>query len=205
VKSRLAARLGPERAAAVYRALAEETIRRTAPAAGEYERVFAFAPPASRPGIEAWLPGRVLRPQCEGDLGTRMAQAFAEAFAGGAERVVLVGSDVPELSHEDIREAFASLAGHDVVLGPARDGGYYLIALARPLPDLFAGIPWSTDRVRVLTRTRAADLGLDVRELRTLADVDTAEDLAAGWTRLAPLLGAPLRAEVESLLFPSSA
>src|SRR4051812_23773037 len=95
VKSRLAAAVGPERAAGGYRAIAEEEIRRTAPRGDEYDRVLVFAPPAARAGIAQWLPGETLLEQAEGSLGERMASAFADAFAGGARRAVLIGTDVP--------------------------------------------------------------------------------------------------------------
>src|SRR5438034_8960344 len=86
VKSRLAARRGPGPAAEVYRAIAEEAIRRTVPARDEYERVFFHAPAHARAAMEAWLPGQALRAQAEGDLGERMAAAFQDAFARRARR-----------------------------------------------------------------------------------------------------------------------
>lgn len=202
VKARLAARIGPDLAAAVYRAMAEEALRRTAPQREEYERVVFFAPPEARGGVEEWLPGESLHPQEGRDLGERMAHAFEEAFARGARRVALAGSDVPGLVREDVREAFASLDHHDLVLGPAADGGYYLIALARREPDLFREIAWSTSAVLASTLERAARRTLGVRVLRTLGDVDTAEDLAADWARLAPILPERLRAEVAAALLP---
>jgi rSAM/selenodomain-associated transferase 1 len=204
VKSRLAARLGPERAAAVYRAIAEEEMRGTCPAGDEYERLFYFDPPDARREIEDWLPDDVVHPQCAGDLGTRMAHAFAEPFARGARRVALAGSDVPWLSREDVAGAFAALDHHDVAIGPATDGGYYLVALRRPQPELFREIAWSTEGVLARTLERAAGLRLGVSVLRTLGDVDTAEDLAADWRRIGPILPASLRAEVAALLFPAS-
>src|SRR4051812_25871601 len=144
VKSRLAGRLGPGRAAGVYRALAEEALRRTRPRGDEFERLLFFAPRESRPRIEEWLPGEPLMPQADGDIGVRMARAFEEAFARGARRAVLVGTDVPSLSRDDVMEAIESLDDQEVVLGPAADGGYYLVALRKSDPGLFEGVPWST-------------------------------------------------------------
>lgn len=203
VKHRLAAGIGPELAAEVYRAIAEEEIRRTAPRGDEYQRLFFFAPLDARREIEDWLPDEIVHPQCEGDLGTRMAQAMAAPFARGARRVAVIGTDVPWLSREEVRAAFDSLDHHDVVLGPATDGGYYLIALKRPEPELFRDVAWSTGTVLATTRERAAGLGLSVRVLPTLGDVDTAADLVADWTRLAPLLPERLRAELLAVLFPA--
>jgi len=200
VKSRLAARIGAEAAAAVYRAIADEAIRRTAPRGDEYERVFLFDPPASRPQIQAWLPGQTLVAQAGGDLGERMARAFADAFASGARRVALIGTDVPALSYEDVRDALESLDEHDVALGPATDGGYYLIALKGSEPELFRGIQWSSPDVLTDTLERAARRGRSVRVLRTLGDVDTVEDLAAEWERIRPLLGEGMRQEIERTL-----
>jgi uncharacterized protein len=196
VKSRLAASIGPERAARVYRAIAEEEIRRTAPRGDEFERRFVFSPPEARDRIAEWLPGEALVEQSEGDIGERMSRAFEEAFARGARRVVLVGTDVPALSREEVMEAIESLDDQDVVIGPALDGGYYLLALKRAEPGLFAGMPWSTPQVLTATLDRAVRLGRSVRVLHRLGDVDTAEHLAAHWRHIAPLLPEGLRDEV---------
>jgi hypothetical protein len=200
VKSRLAARIGPAHAAAVYRAIADEEIRRTAPRGEEYERLFFFTPPGSRPQVEEWLPGQILLPQAEGDLGERMSAALAEAFRGGARRAALIGTDAPAISREDVLDALESLDDHDVVIGPATDGGYYLLAVKRPDPEIFRGVPWGTPQVLTATLDRAARLGRSVRVLRTLGDVDTVEDLAADWARIAPMLPERVRRAVASLI-----
>jgi rSAM/selenodomain-associated transferase 1 len=200
VKSRLAARIGAEAAAAVYRAIADEAIRRTAPRGDEYERRFLFDPPDSGPRIAEWLPGQIILPQGGGDLGERMARAFADAFASGARRAVVIGTDVPAVAREDVLDALESLDEHDVAVGPATDGGYYLLALKRPEPELFRGIRWSSPDVLTGTLERAATRGLSVRVLRTIGDVDTVEDLAAEWERVRPLLDQDMRAEIEKTL-----
>ena len=197
VKSRLAAGIGAEAAAAVYRAIADEAIRRTAPRREEYERLFLFDPPASRPQVQAWLPGQKLVAQAGGDLGERMARAFAVAFASGARRAALIGTDVPGIAREDVLDALEGLDEHDVALGPATDGGYYLMALKRPEPELFRGIAWSGPDVLKDTLDRAAGRRLSVRVLRTIGDVDTVEDLAAEWERIRPLLEEEMRREIE--------
>jgi rSAM/selenodomain-associated transferase 1 len=188
VKTRLAPALGAAAAAGLYRVLAEAAVRSTAPRGGEYERRLYFTPAEARAEMEAWFPGEILVPQEGADLGSRMARAFDEAFRGGASRVAIIGSDVPALSRETVQEAFSSLRDHDLVLGPARDGGYYLVALRGPQPGLFAGIAWSTPRVLAATLARAEQLGLLVGCLEELRDVDTLEDLKSEWPRLAPLL-----------------
>lgn len=177
VKTRLAAEIGAEAAASVYRSVAERVLEATAPAPGEYERLVFFDPPDALAAVRAWLPGVRLLPQSEGDLGTRMANAFARAFARGATRVAIVGTDAPDVSRETVRDALDALAAADVVLGPAEDGGYYLLALKEPRPALFEGIAWSTPTVAAETRARAAAAGLSLRELPALRDVDTREDL----------------------------
>ncbi len=193
VKTRLAATLGIEAAAALYRAIAGEEIRRTAPRAGEYERLFVFTPEDARAEMEDWLPGEALEAQQGADLGQRMAGAFATAFASGAGRVAIVGSDVPACGREHVVEAFAALEESDVVLGPTHDGGYYLIALDRPRPALFQSIPWSTPSVLPATAERAGVLGLSARMLDPLRDIDTLDDLRAEWPRVRLLVaGTPL-------------
>jgi rSAM/selenodomain-associated transferase 1 len=188
VKTRLASRLGPAAAAELYRAMAEEEARRTEPCPGEFGRLFCFAPPDARAEMAAWFPAEELVAQEGADLGERMAGAFDEGFRRGARRVAIIGGDVPWVSREAVTEAFRSLAEHDVVLGPTLDGGYYLLALARPQPGLFRGIAWSTPSVLAATVERAGALGLSVRRLEPLPDIDTIEDVRSEWVRLAPLL-----------------
>ena len=103
--------------------------------------------------------------------------AFTRAF-GSADLVCVVGSDVPGLGQSHVIAAFEALDRHDVVFGPAADGGYYLVALARRAPELFADISWSTAAVLSESEARARALGLSVAKLAELDDVDTIEDVA---------------------------
>jgi hypothetical protein len=200
VKTRLIPALGEENATALYRVLAEEGVRRTAPVGGEYERLFFFAPDDARAEMEAWLGARGWLPQEGRDLGGRMAAAFETAFREGAQRVAIVGTDAPWVSRERVLEALSALDAHPVVLGPARDGGYYLIALACPRAELFDGIAWSTSGVLRTTIAKARALGLPVRLLQPLTDIDTLEDVRAEWSSLEPLLaGSPLLKNALSL------
>ena len=189
-KTRLVPALGERAAAELYRILAEEEVRCTTPEAGEYERLFCFTPAEDEGAIAAWFPGERLWPQPEGDLGQRMAAAFAEGFRRGARRVAIIGTDVPWVSRAIVGEALSALDRHDVVLGPARDGGYYLLALREPRPALFEGVAWSTAEVLPATLARAERLGLGVHLLPRLTDLDTLEDLRDEWPRLLPLLEA---------------
>jgi uncharacterized protein len=199
VKSRLAAVIGAEAAAAVYRVMAEEVVLRTAPRRDEYERVIVFDPAKAGGAVGDWLgvEAATLMPQSPGDIGVRMERAFDALFQRGARRVVLIGTDVPALAFEDVRGALESLDEHDVAIGPATDGGYYLIALKAPHPELFDGIGWSGPHVLVDTLDRAAQRDLSVRLLRTIGDVDTVEDLQAEWERVRPLLDQKTREEIE--------
>ncbi|HEU0078310.1 MAG TPA: TIGR04282 family arsenosugar biosynthesis glycosyltransferase, partial [Longimicrobiaceae bacterium] len=134
VKTRLAAAIGAEGALRVYRRLAEHTLAevRTLADDGVEVRVH-YTPADAGAAVREWLDdGPVYLPQAEGgDLGMRMRDAFARAFADGAECVVIVGSDLPELTAALLRRAFDALDAHPAVLGPARDGGYYLLGLRR--------------------------------------------------------------------------
>ncbi len=111
------------------------------------------------------------------NLGERISNLFAALFGRGYERVVVVGSDSPDLPGEYIEEAFALLGEAELVLGPALDGGYYLIALRVLIPGLFDSIEWSTARVLDQTLTRAKDAGAVCRLLKPWHDIDTPEDL----------------------------
>lgn len=129
--------------------------------------------------MQEWLgSNRVYRQQSEGDIGCRMASAFQASFVAGVNAVVLIGTDCPDLNDQLIAEAFQALCQHDLVLGPALDGGYYLIGLRRLVPELFTGIPWSTDEVLPQTLKIAQQLELAVAQLPLLSDVDRPEDLS---------------------------
>jgi rSAM/selenodomain-associated transferase 1 len=132
----------------------------------------------ARTKVAAWL-GRdlVYRSQGEGDLGARMDRAFATAFRTGTEAAIIMGSDCPDLTAEVLIRAFDMLVQNDLVLGPAGDGGYYLIGLSRRVPELFADIPWGSDAVLDFTLRHALQLGLAHAMLATLDDVDRPEDL----------------------------
>jgi hypothetical protein len=130
------------------------------------------------------------RTQREGTLGERLSAAFAELLAGSSDRALILGSDTPALTVRAVEDAFALLDRHDVVLGPAEDGGYWCVGLRRPAPELFRDVPWSTERALGATMERARAAGLAVAMAATLADLDTPADLA----RLIGLLAAGERA-----------
>lgn len=200
VKTRLAADLGDDGAAAVYRALAEAEIASTRPRGREYERRFLYAPADAGREVADWLRGESVAPQEGEDLGARMAAAFEGAFRAGAERVAIIGSDVPWVTRARVKAAFAGLDAGDVVLGPCDDGGYYLLALSRPRPELFQGIAWSTSTVLQSTLDRAQAHGLRVVMLEPLPDVDTLADVRRSWERLRPILPRSVVSLVEPQL-----
>lgn len=176
-KRRLARALGGRAAAAVYtrllaRALAAVThssCRRPVLACAAPDEVDWFR---GRLGARGW---RVWR-QGSGDIGARMHHALARALATGAP-AVLIGSDIADVRARDLRRAFEALhAGADLVLGPAADGGYWLIGLARPAPGLFRDMPWSTAAVAHETLARARAAGLVGVVLPVLHDVDRPRD-----------------------------
>jgi rSAM/selenodomain-associated transferase 1 len=117
-------------------------------------------------------------PQADGDLGDRMRAAMAELFDRGAAAVALVGSDLPHITASHIAAAFDEVTRdrHALVLGPASDGGYYLVAASRQ-PDVFEGVDWGSSRVLAQTTAAAHTQGFEVRLLPVLDDVDTPEDL----------------------------
>ncbi|MDA8139478.1 MAG: TIGR04283 family arsenosugar biosynthesis glycosyltransferase [Desulfobacteraceae bacterium] len=128
-----------------------------------------------------------LRAQAEGDLGRRMRLAMAHAFAQGASQVVLMGTDIPELTIAHLTEAFSALAERDVVLGPSTDGGYWLVGSRRPV-EIFDGIAWGTAEALKQTLARLEQQGLSVTLLQPLHDIDCEADLRAwqpqgGWTK----------------------
>jgi len=187
-KTRLIPALGPAGAADLQRRLTEdilETVRRFArPREIEVEVCFEGG---SKQKMRRWLgSGEILSRQVPGNLGERMQAAFLSAFQRGADRVVLLGTDIPQLRTDHLEQTFAALAENDLVIGPSTDGGYWLIGANHPV-DLFEGIKWSTDAVFGQTLALAKEQGLRVITLSPLNDIDTAEDLKQvlpGWKEI---------------------
>ncbi len=179
-KTRLIPVLGPEGAADLQRRMTIHTVTR----AKELERRDSVSIELRFEGgdearMRQWLgPDLTYRSQGRGDLGERMARAFLDGFQSEAERVVIVGTDCPSLTAALVRRAFDLLGQNDLVLGPANDGGYYLMGLRRRIPQLFSGIRWGTGEVLEKTLRIAQYLGISVALLETLDDVDRPEDLA---------------------------
>lgn len=180
VKTRLAADVGDRQAVEIYRAMGRAIVDELR--GGPYRLVVYGDPPdeESLDAIRSWLgpDGLEVRPQTDGDLGRRMHAALTEALEE-ADEALLVGADIPGIDQPTVRRAFAALAEDDVVLGPATDGGYYLVGLSSPCHELFREMPWSTSRVLAETMRRAGSAGLQVGLLEEKSDVDTVDDLNA--------------------------
>lgn len=169
VKTRLAAAIGPRAAADLYRGFLEDIARRLdgQPAWSTY---WVFEP-ADSPFGEEIVPGARAFAQAEGDLGRRMAAAFGQVLARGHRRIALIGSDMPQLSAARVGEAFARLLEADLVLGPAEDGGYYLVGAKAP-PPIFEGMAWGTASVLEATVAAARRHGLVPALLARGYDID---------------------------------
>jgi rSAM/selenodomain-associated transferase 1 len=125
-----------------------------------------------------WLGNEIIyQQQSDGDLGQRMKSAFARSLSISCDKVVIIGTDCPELNSTVLSQAFELLTCSDLVLGPALDGGYYLIGLSRLIPELFQGINWGTSAVFEQTKAIAQQLKLKVSYLSPLHDIDRPEDL----------------------------
>ena len=195
VKTRLAQNLGRDEAAHLYACFLQDAaetahaLSEARPGAGLVcEWALEQGDSLDEFPLTDWLPGACLhRAQTGADLGARMAAALGRCLASG-RRAVLIGTDFPDLPHEVLIDAFEKLEGGDeprITLGPAADGGYYLIGMNRFLPEIFTGVPWSTGEVLSRTVERADALGTGTALLPEWRDVDEADDLEALKSRLA--------------------
>lgn len=183
VKTRLQMPLSASQVARVYESFVRDTVA-CARQSGEAAVSIAYDPHPSRPDL-SWLEDSPpWFPQSDGDLGERLISAFALAFQVGASKVVVIGSDCPDLTPEILSQAFARLNDSQAVLGPAYDGGYYLVGLHSPMPHLFTKMEWSRPEVLNRTLERLRLRGESYSLLPPRRDVDTLEDLKALWRRL---------------------
>jgi rSAM/selenodomain-associated transferase 1 len=181
VKTRLASAMGDEMAVKLYRCFLLEmlsTLNR-----GTFLFYLCFYPGDSLNDLKDWLGDHYLyAPQMGENLGERMKNGFMEAFFMNFKRVVLIGSDIPDLPLEFIEEAFTALRNHDAVIGPSVDGGYYLIGFRCDVfsSKVFEGIPWSTKTVFEDTMKVLKQENRTIYTLPSLRDIDTVEDLRVG-------------------------
>lgn len=185
-KTRLARLLGPDGAARVQRRMTEYLAAQIAPWLGKCgTRCEVRFDGGSAEQMRAWL-GENFSYQAQGggNLGARMKRAFAGHFAAGATAVAIIGADCPELDAGILEQAFAGLARQTAVFGPAHDGGYYLVGLRQPVPELFEDVPWGTSAVLRRSLKNARRCGLSPSLLPWLRDVDRPRDLPV-WARAA--------------------
>ena len=176
-KTRLIPALGAQGAAELHQRMAERVLQQ----ALSFSRTRGVALEIHFAGGEEsamrqWLGQHTFSPQGEGSVGDRMAHSFKNAFDAGVSQAVIIGSDCPGLTAKILENAFDALESCDLVLGPARDGGYYLIGLTQARPALFTGIAWGTEAV--LNQTLAKAHALTIKQLTPLHDIDRPEDLA---------------------------
>jgi hypothetical protein len=171
VKTRLAVDLGAKGALKVYHTLLEYTKEVSAQVSAE--RYLYYSHQIDQK--DSWPNHEFIKKkQSEGDLGRRMFNALQER----KEKLkLIIGSDCPQLMKEDIEAAFTALHDHDLVIGPANDGGYYLVGMKKPHPSLFKGVKWSSETVFSTTLEKAQQQNLKVKILRELVDLDTLDDL----------------------------
>ena len=183
VKTRLCPPLTPDEAATLHGSFVLDMLERTTLAVAKlqlpFHRYLACAPSSALVFFKIMEERQSVRllDQIGEDLGQRMHHASVDLFAKGYKQVIIVGTDVPTLPLSVYQDAIAILDRSDLALGPALDGGYYLIGLKRPAEQLFTGVPWSTDQVLAVTQQKAKTLGLTVELTTAWRDVDTIADL----------------------------
>jgi uncharacterized protein len=177
VKTRLAKTTSPEFALNFYKLCAENLIRNIKKVPSINRFVF-YSNKNEKTEIINWLGSKLLfAPQEGDDLGSRMKNAFEKVFGAGSQKVIIVGTDIPDLSKEIIVEAFELLDSNDVVIGPAKDGGYYLLGMKKMHTQLFDKIEYSTSSVLSETFLKMKELNLIYYLLPELRDIDTEDDL----------------------------
>ncbi|MDF2158003.1 TIGR04282 family arsenosugar biosynthesis glycosyltransferase [Algoriphagus sp. CAU 1675] len=172
VKTRLASVLGEDKALEIYEKLVERTLKACHGVIAEKFLYYSdFIPEESRQ-----LNGFHFRVQSSGDLGAKMDQALSDIIGEGFSRVLLIGTDCAEMSSEVLNQGLDLLQENEVVLGPAEDGGYYLVGSRKPVPGIFENMTWSTDSVYQETIERLKSLKIKYGVLPVLMDVDVPED-----------------------------
>jgi len=180
VKTRLAAAFGDDAALTLYQSFVAH-LQITLNTCGRPWTIY-YAPAEARDRMRAWLgTGNTYTAQRGSDLGERMMNAFQDAFRTGVEQAILIGSDVPAITEDILNEGLRSLQHSEAVVGPAMDGGYYLIGFNANSfqPQAFEHIEWSTDTVFERTMDILSRRGQRVHVLPTLRDIDTPDDLEA--------------------------
>ncbi len=174
VKTRLAKDIGDERALEIYLQLLHHTLEITRSLS--FRKFIYYADEVS--DYDLWsVPGYTKRKQNGNDLGERMFNSFKELFDQGFTRIIIIGSDCLQLETKTLEEAVSLLDSNTAVIGPASDGGYYLLGLNKLYPDLFTNKPWSTDQLFAKTIDDFINQGISYALLNLLSDIDDATDL----------------------------
>ena len=178
-KTRLIPALGASGSARLHEEMTRHTLRTAAELAQDYPVRVEVHFAGGDEGLmrQAFGGDFLYRPQVEGDLGQKMRTALEGALKKGVNRAAVIGTDCPDLTARRLRHAFEALKTRELVLGPAPDGGYYLIGCRRVLPQLFADMPWGTEHVWARTLAAARGAGLNPYVLEPLPDVDRPQDL----------------------------
>jgi len=179
VKTRLIEHLGEDGATHLHQKMAEHTISTLEPLCDiQTADLWVFFSGGSAEKMQSWLGERFeYRPQQGDNLGSRMAHAFKHIFAAGYNRAVMLGTDCPDIEGATVVKALNSLRSADVALGPAEDGGYYMIGINELHPDLFRNINWGSAKVLSQTVEIVKNLNLTPAYLPPLRDIDIPEDL----------------------------
>ena len=184
VKTRLQTDLSTDEALLLYKAMVEDLVARFRNVVFCDIKIL-YWPVNTKEQVQKWLGYELAYfPQTGTDLGWRMHNSFVWAFAQNFRRVVIVGSDIPTLERSTVTSAFEHMEQYDVVIGPSDDGGYYLIGLNEPHPELFTNIVWSTNTVLADTLEKIRTEKLSVHQLATKTDVDTFHDVVRLWRKL---------------------
>ncbi len=178
-KTRLIPRLGADGAAQIQREMTEHVAGRVWPLLKRRGvKLEVRFEDGSQGDMRRWLGNAFnFSPQGDGDLGARMRRSTNEAFESGAEAVVVIGADCPDLDAAVVEHALDSLRTHPLVFGPAKDGGYYLVGLRKKMPQLFEDIAWGTSSVLATSAAKAREIGVEPFVLQELSDVDEPDDL----------------------------
>jgi hypothetical protein len=177
-KTRLIPAVGSKGAAELHRRMAENTVSKALSIQDTEDILIKiFFEGGNIQSMRDWLGKMDFERQKDGDLGEKMSDAFEKGFSGKAPKVVIIGTDCPNLTASLLLKAFAILDKHDLVVGPAVDGGYYLIGLKKRAGFLFQGISWGSENVFRQTSRKAEEYGLKKAVLETLGDVDRPGDL----------------------------
>ena len=207
VKTRFSPPLTLKAAATVYRGFLIDTLDLISELTG-VARAIVLPPETDEAALADLIPaGFWLRRQPVAGLADALGGTLAEGLARGHDRVILLGSDTPSLPAKLLEQAIEALVDHDLVIGPATDGGYYLIGLKQVRPELFEDIAWSTATVCADTLERARRAGLQIACLPPWYDVDVIEDLHFLAVHLAadPGIGAPVTRQALGAVLPELA